>query len=232
MKRSLSAVAAILVLCISVLLSGCREGGAEFSSGYSSVPVTEEFNIGERTDAVSSSSVISPEISTGKPESTSTSTTPISTPSVDTPTSVSSPEEPIIIVYPISSIQSQSSPQSSVSATLAQSSSAQIIVVVPEEPPEGVSDGENEPPPETGTDPNAVPAAPELPEESTEVSSSESETSVSPYEYEGTVYIASSGNGKRYHLNPNCSNMKGTIAMEVPEALKKGYTPCKKCWDY
>ena len=59
----------------------------------------------------------------------------------------------------------------------------------------------------------------------------EPETPVSPYDYEGTVYVAASGNGTKYHLNPKCSNMKGTVEMDVPEALEKGFTPCKKCWE-
>lgn len=45
-----------------------------------------------------------------------------------------------------------------------------------------------------------------------------------------TVYIASSGNGKKYHSNPNCSNMNGTIQLSVDEALNRGYTACKKCY--
>ena len=44
-----------------------------------------------------------------------------------------------------------------------------------------------------------------------------------------TVYIASSGNGTKYHSNPNCSNMNGTIQLSVNDALNRGYTACKKC---
>ena len=44
------------------------------------------------------------------------------------------------------------------------------------------------------------------------------------------VYIASSGNGKKYHSNPNCSNMNGTIKLSVDDALGRGYTACKKCY--
>lgn len=44
-----------------------------------------------------------------------------------------------------------------------------------------------------------------------------------------TVYIAASGNGKKYHSNPNCSNMNGTVELSVNEALGRGYTPCSKC---
>lgn len=46
----------------------------------------------------------------------------------------------------------------------------------------------------------------------------------------GTVYVASSGNGKKYHSNPNCSNMSGTREMSVSQAKAAGYTACKKCY--
>lgn len=45
-----------------------------------------------------------------------------------------------------------------------------------------------------------------------------------------TVYIASSGNGTKYHSNPNCSNMKGATPLTQAEAEARGYTPCKKCY--
>lgn len=54
-------------------------------------------------------------------------------------------------------------------------------------------------------------------------------TSVSNNKTE-TVYIASSGKGKKYHSNPNCSNMNGTISLTLGEAQSRGYTACKKCY--
>ncbi|WP_300381319.1 DUF4236 domain-containing protein [Clostridium sp.] len=45
-----------------------------------------------------------------------------------------------------------------------------------------------------------------------------------------TVHISSSGNGKKYHSDPNCSSMNGTIHLSVDEALNRGYTACKKCY--
>lgn len=45
-----------------------------------------------------------------------------------------------------------------------------------------------------------------------------------------TVYIASSGKGKKYHSNPNCSKMNGTISLTTDEAKSRGYTPCSKCY--
>lgn len=44
------------------------------------------------------------------------------------------------------------------------------------------------------------------------------------------VYIAGSGNGKRYHSNPNCSNMKNPVEISLSEAQARGYTACKKCY--
>lgn len=44
------------------------------------------------------------------------------------------------------------------------------------------------------------------------------------------VYVASSGKGKKYHSDPNCSNMKGTRQITVSEAQAEGYTACKKCY--
>lgn len=44
------------------------------------------------------------------------------------------------------------------------------------------------------------------------------------------VYVASSGNGKKYHSDPNCSNMKGTRHITLSEAQSEGYTACSKCY--
>ncbi len=46
----------------------------------------------------------------------------------------------------------------------------------------------------------------------------------------GTVYVAASGKGSKYHSNSNCSRMKGTISMTVSKAKAAGYTPCSKCY--
>lgn len=45
-----------------------------------------------------------------------------------------------------------------------------------------------------------------------------------------TVYIASSGNGTKYHSNPNCSNMNGTFTLDIHDATNQGYSACKKCY--
>lgn len=44
----------------------------------------------------------------------------------------------------------------------------------------------------------------------------------------GTVYLPK--NGKKYHSNPNCSNMKSPQAVSLEEAQSLGYEPCSKCY--
>lgn len=44
----------------------------------------------------------------------------------------------------------------------------------------------------------------------------------------GTVYLPK--NGKKYHSNPNCSNMKSPRAVSLEEAQSLGYEPCSKCY--
>jgi hypothetical protein len=46
----------------------------------------------------------------------------------------------------------------------------------------------------------------------------------------GMVYIASSGNGKKYHRTPDCSGMDDATAVTVEQAEAAGYTPCKRCY--
>ena len=48
--------------------------------------------------------------------------------------------------------------------------------------------------------------------------------------YDEMVYIASSGNGTKYHSRPSCSNMKGADAITKIQAESWGYSPCKKCY--
>ncbi len=46
----------------------------------------------------------------------------------------------------------------------------------------------------------------------------------------GTVYIATSGKGGRYHSKPQCGNMKKSTPLSRSEAESRGYTPCKNCY--
>lgn len=49
--------------------------------------------------------------------------------------------------------------------------------------------------------------------------------------YSNIVYVAASGKGKKYHNNPDCSNMKGNVvSISIDNAVARGYTPCKKCY--
>lgn len=44
------------------------------------------------------------------------------------------------------------------------------------------------------------------------------------------VWIASSGNGTKYHNDPGCSNMKNPLEISITDAQARGYGPCKKCY--
>lgn len=44
------------------------------------------------------------------------------------------------------------------------------------------------------------------------------------------VWIASSGNGTKYHSDPTCSNMKNPTQISIDEAIGRGKTPCSKCY--
>lgn len=44
------------------------------------------------------------------------------------------------------------------------------------------------------------------------------------------VWVASSGNGKKYHSNPNCSNMKNPNQVTKEQAIASGKGPCSKCY--
>ena len=44
------------------------------------------------------------------------------------------------------------------------------------------------------------------------------------------VWIASSGNGTKYHSNPNCSRMKNPIQISIQDAQNQNFEPCKKCY--
>lgn len=63
----------------------------------------------------------------------------------------------------------------------------------------------------------------------TESISSTTSTNSSVYQA-GMVYIASSGNGKKYHRIPSCSGMDNATAVTLEQAEAWGYTPCKRCY--
>ena len=56
-------------------------------------------------------------------------------------------------------------------------------------------------------------------------------TEIVSQENQGTmVWIAGSGNGKRYHSYSGCSNMKNPVEVSLSDAQAWGYTACKKCY--
>lgn len=67
-------------------------------------------------------------------------------------------------------------------------------------------------------------------ENGTAAQSEPSEASAYTAPQSGTVYIAGSGKGKKYHSDPNCSNMNNPVPLTQSEAEARGYTPCKKCY--
>lgn len=47
-------------------------------------------------------------------------------------------------------------------------------------------------------------------------------------EESAVVYI--SGSGTKYHNNPQCSGMRNAMAIDLLEAIERGYQPCGKCY--
>lgn len=80
----------------------------------------------------------------------------------------------------------------------------------------------------------ATTAAPQASENNAARSSSGGSSSAAPAPSSsgggGVVYVASSGDGKKYHSRPSCSNMNGVVEMSVSEAQALGKTACKKCF--
>ena len=74
-------------------------------------------------------------------------------------------------------------------------------------------------------DPTAVPET----GNTSQTSNGTTATGTSDYQ-PGMVYIASSGNGKKYHRTPDCSGMDDATAVTVEQAEAAGYTPCKRCY--
>lgn len=63
-----------------------------------------------------------------------------------------------------------------------------------------------------------------------EQAAAEAAAAAAAQQNERTVYVAASGNGKKYHSSPSCSRMKGTISLTVSQAEAQGYGPCSKCY--
>lgn len=79
--------------------------------------------------------------------------------------------------------------------------------------------------------PAPTPAPTAVPETGNTSQTSSGTTAAGTSDYQpGMVYIASSGNGKKYHRIPSCSDMDGATAVTVEQAEAAGYTPCKRCY--
>lgn len=53
---------------------------------------------------------------------------------------------------------------------------------------------------------------------------------VPPVSEENEIMVWISGKGKKYHSNPDCSNMKNPSQVTISEAESRGRGPCKKCY--
>lgn len=85
------------------------------------------------------------------------------------------------------------------------------------------------PTPEPTAAPTETPTPQPTEVPATESISSTTSTNSSVYQA-GMVYIASSGNGKKYHRIPSCSGMDNATAVTLEQAEAWGYTPCKRCY--
>lgn len=84
--------------------------------------------------------------------------------------------------------------------------------------------------PEPGDQPveAATPAQTPDEEEKTDAAQEPSDTAYGVAQGD-TVYVAGSGNGSKYHTDPNCSRMQDAVPMTRAQAESRGYTPCSKC---
>lgn len=247
MKR-INFILSAAVLCFSVLLCGCRENGKyDVYVNIASTSTSQEISVDRNLEPVyapttSISSSTAPEISSTAASSLE-ETSPVSETSIEelTPnetsissSSASSAAEPVIVVAVESSTESSST---------SKEGEPQVIVVIPEQSTTGEASTAT---PESSVGDTSIGDTPggngetsdvsggntssSVPVESTTSSAASAEPEIDPHQYEGEVYVASSGSGKRFHITPTCSNMKGAVAMTVEEAEAKGYTPCSKCW--
>ena len=58
----------------------------------------------------------------------------------------------------------------------------------------------------------------------------ESEETPVPTPQETMVWIAGSGNGKKYHSYSGCSNMSNPVEISLSDAQARDYEPCKRCY--
>ena len=96
--------------------------------------------------------------------------------------------------------------------------------------PEESSEPSSAPEPSSSPSPSPAPApspAPSSEPSQPKVSSSKA-TAPDPEPQGQMVWIPKTG--KKYHSNPNCSNMKDPSQVSIETAKARGYTACKKCY--
>ena len=111
--------------------------------------------------------------------------------------------------------------RSSVSSSEAESEvSSQESSSEPEESSEPSSAPESSSSPAPAPAPSSEPSQPKV--------SSSKATAPDPEPQGQMVWIPKTG--KKYHSNPNCSNMKDPSQVSIEPAKARGYTACKKCY--
>ena len=111
--------------------------------------------------------------------------------------------------------------RSSVSSSEAESEvSSQESSSEPEERSEPSSAPESSSSPAPAPAPSSEPSQPKV--------SSSKATAPDPEPQGQMVWIPKTG--KKYHSNPNCSNMKDPSQVSIETAKARGYTACKKCY--
>lgn len=98
-----------------------------------------------------------------------------------------------------------------------------------EDPSGSISASVVESTPEPTTGPTPQPTAEPTPEPTAEPTQEPvEEVAVQPSE--PMVWIASTGNGKKYHAKAGCSQMNNPIELPLSDAQARGYEPCKICY--
>ena len=107
--------------------------------------------------------------------------------------------------------------------------SESIVESAPESTAEPTPEPTAEPTPEPTVEPTPEPTVEPTPEPTVEPAPEPTVEPAPPKQSTAQqVYIAGSGNGRRYHTSPYCSKMKNPIAISVEDAKNRGYTYCQK----
>lgn len=134
---------------------------------------------------------------------------------------------PLLAVIPMPSDATQASPMPTGTVAAETPQPTKIPTEAPASEPPAVPTEVPTPEPTVAPTETPTPQPTEVP--ATESISSTTSTNSSVYQA-GMVYIASSGNGKKYHRIPSCSGMDNATAVTLEQAEAWGYTPCKRCY--